>query len=449
MRLLVILYSFLGFALAQDNLIGRTLDADVWLESIENGVAVYTPTVVSIARNLAGLGLICAMLMYFVKPNPLQLFTIFLRALLVSGLLILTPQITTLTMSTTEGLRNWSMNQLQPTLDEGASEFWQLGRDSGILMTALTLPVAGLAGATAKTASALAYREAGVLAGGIDGLLNFSVIPIAICVIIVHLMGLLALLSVAIANVFFPVSAAMLMFSPANGEKYLGNYISTVVGALLVVMLLPLAFRVGFDIIVVGPVQTINDNFADFDDLYQNGFNPPAVVDIDAQLQALYEEQDELVAQAFQEGDPTLAFHPNLQAQYSAIQQQIEGLQNERQQVTGQWYDQVLHTLQTVAQGLLADLRNWILRLVLLVIGSIIASYLIWRVSSVVAGLVGGVALEAVHFMAAPVGALGNSGSRMQSGLRDAARSDDASAKQLGSGTAPVPAGPSTGGGRA
>ncbi|MGL4608965.1 MAG: hypothetical protein ACRCYY_04660 [Trueperaceae bacterium] len=449
-RFVILLLFCFGITFAQENLISRTLDAEVWLASIEEGVAIYTPTVIGIARNLAALGLICALLMYFLRPSPIHLFTLFLRSLLVSGLLILTPQITTLTMDTTEGLRNWSMSQLQPTLDEGAAEFWQLGRDSGILMTTLTLPVAGLAGASAKSATALAYREAGVLASGIDGLLNFTVIPIAICVIIVHLMGLLALISVAVANVVFPIGAAMLMFSPANGEKYLGNYISTVLGAMLVVMFLPLAFRLGFDIIVVGPVQTINENFADFDELYQNGFNPPEAAPIDAQLQALYAAQDELVAQANDDNDPTLAFHPELLAQYTDLQAQIEGLQQERQQVTGVWYEQVLHTLSTLAQGLLAELRNWILRLVLLVIGSIIASYLIWRVSAVVAGLVGGVALEAVHFMAAPMSTLGSYSGKLQNSLRDTARSQE-SGKQLSSGssTAPLPAGPSQGGGRA
>ncbi|MGL4609058.1 MAG: hypothetical protein ACRCYY_05145 [Trueperaceae bacterium] len=467
LRVVCVLFSLcfmFSTAFAQENFISRTLDADVWLEEIEAGVALYSPAIIGIARNIALLGLVCAMMLYFLRPSPFTLLSTLLRALLVSALLILTPQITTLAMTTAEGLHTWSMNQLQPSLDDGAAELRQLGIDTGVAMTALTLPEAGLAYATSKTASALTLREAGVLAQGFERWLNFAVIPIIVCVIIVYLMGLLALLSVAVANIFFPLAAAMLMFSPANGEKWLGNYISAVVSAIFILLLLPLAFRVGFDIIVVGPVQTINENFAGFEDVFQNGFNPPEVADIDAQLQNLYAQQDAIIDDCWDNNDPNCSQDSEALTEYDALEAQIATLRNERKASTGNWWEQFAHTAVTAFQGAMAEIKAWLLRLLLLVIGSILASYLIWRVSSVVAGLVGGVALEAVHFASAPLGALSSAGRGLQGGVRDTSRRmDQRSDRQLDNGSTPTPsggsgsnsptssktlAGPSTGGGR-
>jgi hypothetical protein len=181
---------------------------------------------------------------------------------------------------------------------------------------------------------------------------------------------------------------------------------------------------VGFNIIVLGPVQTINENFDDFDERFVANA-PPEVAGIDASLHDLYAEQDAIVDQCFAEDDPTCIFHEELLAEYQAIEAEISTLQNERRQISVHWWDQVRSSLQSVAEGLVADLRNWFLRLVLLMFGSIAASYLIWRVSSTVAGLVGGVALEAVHFASGPLNALSGTGRGIQQGLRDAARSLD------------------------
>jgi hypothetical protein len=441
MRFVLVLMLFGNFVLAQDNFIGRTLDAGAWLEGIEGYTNLYTPTIVGLARQLAALALACVLVTYFINPNPLKLVTILLRALVVSALLILTPQITELTLTTTEGLRDWGMNQLQPTLDEGGQEMGQLGRDSGALVVAMTLPEVAIAGVAAKSASSLAFREAGVVMGGVSRWLNLAVIPILVCVVIVHLMGLLALISVAVANILFPIACAMLMFSPRDGEKWLGNYISTVVGALFIVLLLPLAFQVGFDIIVVGPVRTINENFDDFNARFEARTQPPELVGIDVDLQSLYEAQDTIVDECFADGDPTCIQHPDLLADYTALENQIADLQNERRTVSGNWWSEMLRTLQGTAEGLLADLRNWFLRLVLLLFGSIAASYLIWRLSSVIAGLVGGVALEAVHFASAPLSALSNTGRGLQGQLRDASRRVSPGSQQSST-ERPTPPGP-------
>ena len=58
----------------------------------------------------------------------------FLRALVVSGLLVLVPTISDLTYTTWDNTRAWSMTRLQGTFDEGATEIAQLGEDSALLL---------------------------------------------------------------------------------------------------------------------------------------------------------------------------------------------------------------------------------------------------------------------------------------------------------------------------
>jgi hypothetical protein len=443
--------TLVGFSLvlAQDTLIGRTLDADGWVTQLQADIVTYIPSIVDIARGLAGVALIASLIWCLRRSDLISIVDVFLRALIVSGLLLLAPQFLNLTMGVTENLRVWSMDQLEDSFREGAEEMAQLGADSSALLMGVGVAKAGLTTVVTKGPMIAAEEAASINAANIVKFANFVVLPVAFFIISVHVIALLALIAVAIANIVFPIAAAMLMFGPANGEKWLGAYISTVVTSILVVAFIPFAFKAAFNIAVVQPVRAINDNFADFNDLWNDNSDLPAeLLTIEQQLEGLYAEQDDIKSQAWDAGDPTLAFHPELRERYSDVQTQIDALKQLRDEVGWSWRQELSRTITRTIEGVLAAFRNWFLRLLLMFVGIFIGGLIFAHYTRVVAGLVQGVAIQAVQIASSPLKALSGvvSGGSVAQRTRDIERRPSKLAADNHS--RPVLTGPSRGGGR-
>ena len=408
---------------------------------------------------MAALGLVASTVVNTVKGTLHATAETFLRALVVAGLLWVVPDISNLTYDTWESTRSWSMSRLQGSFDEGSAELAQLGEDSALLLMMVSAPAA-YAGAVGKSAVTAGVKANAEIAKNFARWANIAVVPVVFFVIIVHLVILLTGLTVAIVNLILPIAAGMLMFSPANGERWLGNYVGSAVTAILVVALMPMGFKAAFDLAVVGPVTTVNENFSDFDEIVSqmSGVTPPPRVrDIDAEAEALLGRIGELSETAHRNGFGNAASDPSTQAEFFGIEERLSALRREHVTVTENWYEGIARRIGEVIAGAFAELRNWLLRLLLLVVGASFGSYMLWHVSRGVSGAVGGMALSGIQIMTSPMKTLAGKGGagRLPGGSGGGGYGDPVKGRALPSGTPTASegpkalgAGPSPGGGR-
>lgn len=458
---LVAVFLFSGLAVAQEEtFISRTFDASNFIETLQDEAEVYNETLTNIGRALAALGLIASIVFTAFKGSLHATAETFLRALVVAGLLVITPNISDLTYETWDATREWSMSRLQGTFDEGATEIAQLGEDSALLLMMVSAPAAYM-GSVGKSAVTAGVKANAQIAKNFARWANVAIAPVVFFVIIVHLVILLTGLTIAIINLILPIAIGMLMFSPANGERWLGNYVGSAITAILVVAFMPMGFKAAFDLAVVQPVTVVNENFADFDEVVNqmSGVTPPPRVQgIDSEADALFRRLGELSETAHRNGFGNASMDPSTQDEFFRVEARISELRRERSEVTEKWYDRIGREISTVISGAFAEMRNWFLRLMLLLVGATFGSYMLWHVSRGVSGAVGGMALSGIQIMTSPMkslagkegaGRLGGGG-----GARDHGSPGEARALPSGGATSesgslkPRGAGPSQGGGR-
>jgi hypothetical protein len=460
-----LLLAFLTFVLSgivtaqEETFIARTFDASNFVKTLQEEAETYNETLTNIGRALAALGLVASIVVNAFKGTLHATAETLLRALVVSGLLWIGTDISNLTYDTWESTRSWSMSRLQDSFDEGAEEIAQLGEDSALLLMMVSAPAA-YAGAVGKSAVTAGVKANAEIAKNFARWANIAIAPVVFFVIIVHLVILLTGLTIAIVNLILPIAVGMLMFSPANGERWLGNYVGSAITAILVVALMPMGFKAAFDLAVVGPVTTVNENFSDFDEIVNqmSGVTPPPRVrDIDAEAEALLQRIGELSETAHRNGFGNASMDPSTQDEFFGIEERLSALRREHTAVSESWYEGVARRIGEVISGAFAELRNWLLRLLLLVVGASFGSYMLWHVSRGVSGAVGGMALSGIQIMTSPMKALaGKEGAgRLPGGGggRDYGGPGEGRALPSGTTTASggpkaIGAGPSQGGGR-
>lgn len=411
---IVLVLMFSALAGAQETIIARTFDATNFIETLQTEAETYNETLTEIGRVLAVLGMVASVVMGLVKGSLHATAETFLRLLVVAALLFLTPSISDLTYNTWDSTRNWSMDRLQGTFNESGAELEQLGVDSALLLTFVSAPT--VAGATlTKGATVAARKGSQEMAKNLNRWANMAIIPVAFFVIIVHLVILLTGLTIAIINLVLPIAIGMLMFSPANGERWLGNYVGSAVTAILVVALMPLGFKAAFDLAIVEPVRTVNANFASFADIREQlvGDAPPVrVQEIEGEKEGLNRRLSELAEVAANNGEKhTEAWmNPQTRDEYGEVLDKIAALDAESKGVKEKWYEKVSREFTGALTGALAEMRNWALRLFLLLIGASFGSYMLWHVSRAVSGAVGGMALSGIQIATSPLKAISGKG---------------------------------------
>lgn len=456
--LLAALALFGSVTAQEETFISRTFDASHFIKTLQDEAEVYNETLTNIGRVLAALGLVSSVVVAATKGSLHGTAETLMRALVVSSLLVLVPSISDLTYTTWDNTRSWSMNRLQGTFDEGAVEIAQLGEDSALLLMMVSAPAAYM-GAVGKSAVTAGVKANAQIAKNFARWANVAIAPVVFFVIIVHLVILLTGLTIAIVNLILPIAIGMLMFSPANGERWLGNYVGSAVTAILVVAFMPMGFKSAFDLAVVQPVTVVNENFADFGEIVKqmSGVTPPPrVQEIESEQEALSRRLGELSNTAINNGYGNASMDPATRDEFYGVEERISSLRSERAEVTEKWYEKVGRDISQTISGAFAELRNWFLRLMLLLVGATFGSYMLWHVSRGVSGAVGGMALSGIQIMTSPMKSLG--GKEGGGGGRDASSGygGPSGQKSLPSGNAPamtggnkaVGAGPSQGGGR-
>jgi hypothetical protein len=448
MRYFVLLL-FFPLAQAQDTFLGRAFDAGNWMTTLQQNAEGYLSEIRLLSIGLLALAIVCSVVYVMMTRSAETAVNTFVRLLIVIGLLSSTTAITNLTYWTWGWLQNWSMDQLADVYADGSDELQQLGEDSAALLGAAMIPVGGAflgAKLTSKmwvqTASRTANRS---LVQSVGQWLNMAIIPIVFFVILSHLIVLLTGLALVVANIMLPIAVVNLMFGGANGEKWLGAYISTVMTAIFIVALMPLAFRAAFDFAIVTPVRVINENFADVNALVGdvNGTNPPQrVADIQGEIEGLEDQRATIIQDAVDNGYSNPWADPQTFDRISAVEEQITALEQEYRQTTEDFIERTQRVVGERLSGFFNDAKRWAMRLALLIIGALLGSYLLMSHSSAVAGVIGGIGFGVAARVSQPMrvfsGRLASGGSSQQPQLP---------AKTQTSGSAPSTPTPALGGG--
>ena len=449
--LLVFAFVFLGVAQAQEagGVLETVLNIDTWVQELSTYTDVYGDAFEKIAYALVALGFVASLIGVLSRGSLGAMNDTFFRLLLATGLLALSPSVTTLSIDTWKGLRDWSGGEMQGSFQDGAVEMEQLGNDAGILAIAAT----GASSSLLRVSGMGAAQAAGqARAGTAVKMLNAVVIPVAMIGLIANFIILGSGMTIFISCAFLPISAGMLAFSPTQGGEWMGRVVGAVVSALVVTAFMPLVFKAAFDITVVQPVQAVNAEFAELEDFYNPDMltPPPRLAQIEATRQELMAEKGELQA-----GLKMFDLWGNAgpSARISWIETRLAALSTEAVAVQGAWMAQALGNLNNAYDAIANQVTRWGVRLLIMLFGAFMASGLTWWGARAATGLVGGVVGGKIGTLAAGglaglfgagkgAGAGGGAGGGGSKG--SSYGTTDASPKFSGSGSGD----PSSGGGR-
>lgn len=430
MKRLIVLVLVLGLSTALGQNLSDILDATEWMASMEERATEYEPGIQLISRAMFALAFVSSIIYIIAtRAGAGAAFSLVIRTGAVILIFASVAGIKELTYASWNALRAYSMGELEEVFSEGSEEMRRLGEDtiSVLLLTALPATGTGVAAfsmgkmtiaSSAKRALALEARTAAFW-------MNACVIPIMFFVVTAYIIILLSALTVAFGNIFLPISAAMLMFSPAQGERWLGLYLSALLSALFIVALMPLAFGAAFDFAIVEPVRIINDNFQDSDEYREQllAEDPPEEL---ARLQTQIGENEAEIAQRQAEARkaaPGSAANAENLGAIRGLRNEVNGWWEDMSTATGDFYNGQIKRAQAALVGAGLDFRNMFLRLVLLMIGAALGSYFLFNASGIVTGLMGGIAFGIAGKLARPTSIMGAGGAaRLLQGGRPALR---------------------------
>lgn len=414
--LLVFGFVFLGLAHAQEagGVLETVLNIDTWVQELSTYTDIYGEAFEKIAYALVAVGFVASLIGVLSRGSLGAMNDTFFRLFLATGLLALSPSITTLSVDTWKGLRDWSGGEMQGSFQDGAAEMEQLGNDAGILAIAAT----GSASSLLRVSGMGAAQAAGqARAGTAVKMLNAMVIPVAMIGLIANFIILGSGIAIFIACAFLPISAGMLAFSPMQGGEWLGRVVGAVVSALAVTAFMPLIFKAAFDITVVQPVQAVNAEFAELEDFYDPNMltPPPRLAEIETRRQELLAEKGELQA-----GLKMFDLWGNAgpAARISWIEGRLAALSAEAVAVQGAWMSQALSSLSNAYDAIANQVTRWGVRLLIMLFGAFMATGLTWWGARAATGLVGGVVGGKIGTLAAGglAGLFGGGGSRAGGG---------------------------------
>ena len=448
--LIVLALALFGVASAQEagGVLETILNVDTWVQALSTYADTYETAFERISDALVAAGFIASVIGVLARGSLGGMNDTFFRLFLATGLIALTPAITTLSVDTWKGLRSWSGGEMQASFQDGAAEMEQLGNDAGILAIAAT----GAASSLLRVSGMGAAQAAGqARAGTAVKMLNATVIPVAMIGLIANFIILGSGIAVFIACAFLPIAAGMLAFSPMQGGEWIGRVVGAVVSALVVTAFMPLVFKAAFDITVVQPVQAVNAEFAEFSDFYDPDAlaPPPRLAEIQSVRETLLTERGELT-----EGTSVWE-RVRDSPRVAWIDNRLTNLAVESTAVQAMWMKKALGDLNNAYDAIANQVTRWGVRLLIMFVGAFMAVGLTWWGARAATGLVGGVVGGKIGALAVGgVGGLfgaGGGGSDRKNDRSSSAHNDSSDSQGKGSGdkvTRNNGVGPSPGGGR-
>lgn len=248
----------------QENLFRTFFDINRWLQSISRDVTRLEVGISKLALALVMLGFVYGIVQGIVGGGLEAIKGTFVRLAVVGLLLSL-----------------WSSGFVGNTLDRAmtAAREWGVDAsantlaDAGDSLDALAMrvvPFMGAVGAikimTAKTAENIAENAttrtvaSGTSAGAskVMQYLNWATLLLIPFMLFFFILIVVASFTVEIGVALFPLAVAMLIFPKGGAADWFGKWIAAVVGALLIVLLLPIGFKAAVEMGINRPVNQVN-----------------------------------------------------------------------------------------------------------------------------------------------------------------------------------------------
>jgi hypothetical protein len=248
----------------QESMFRTFFDINRWLQSISRDVARLEAGISSLALALVLLGFVYGIVQGIVGGGLEAIKGAFVRLAVVGLLLSL-----------------WSSGFVGNTLDRAmmAAREWGVDAsantlaDAGDSLDALAMrvvPFMGAVGAikimTAKTAENIAKNAttrtvaSGTSAGAskVMQYLNWATLLLIPFMLFFFILIVVASFTVEIGVALFPLAVALLMFPKGSAADWFGKWIAAVVGALLIVLLLPIGFKAAVEMGINRPVNQVN-----------------------------------------------------------------------------------------------------------------------------------------------------------------------------------------------
>ena len=427
-------FSLCGTAVAAENFIGNLLDTPGWMDGLkQTATDNYAPGMKRLSLLLVGVGIMVT-LVRVLAFNDDALDGI-LRFVAVTAVLASTVLINNLAYSTWDTLREAAVDTIQPQMNSAADELDQLAADSTWLLMVAGAP-STIAMSATRSAQEVATLGAAKTAQNLKRWLNLAVLPVFFFILLTYGIIIISGMALVFASILLPVSAAMIMLSAEAGEKWMSTYIQFTAGSLLTVALMPIAFGAAFDLAIVQPIATVNENFSRSQEIgaaYDTVEAPERVGQLNDEIAALYAEQQQIQEQANKEG-VAAEKDPRWYDRILNVGQSIKDKTAEVGRVISEWDTNTLTFLNNKVYDVLYAIRNWLTRLALLLILGGIGSYIILVSSSSITGLIGGASLAVARQMARPMSALGSKGFSPSGALGGGGGSGGGAHRELGGG---------------
>lgn len=350
----------------QQNLLQTVFDISRWLNSISRDIARLERGISGLALALVMLGFVYGIVQGILGGGLEAIKGAFVRLAVVGLLLSL-----------------WNSGFVGGTLDRAMTAAREWGTDSvaatlsdaGDSLDALAMrvvPFMGAVGAvkvmTAKTAENAAKNAttrsvaSGTSAGSSKVLqyLNWATLLLIPLMLFFFILIVVASFTVEVGVALFPLAAALLVFPKGSAADWFGKWVAAMMGALLIVVLLPVGFKAAVEIGINRPVNQVN-----------------AYVDQAVDRLEAVKQKSEEALDAAKQGNCGIDPLCYLGAKFDAAKTEIT---------------LALQALQTV-------ITAWLLGIILLLAGMAAAAYILFNVERVAMSFVGGFVATGVRQM--------------------------------------------------
>jgi len=349
----------------QQNLLQRFFDLSGWLQSISNDMNRLGEGISGLAMALVLLGFVYSVVQGILGGGLEAIKGAFVR-LAVVGLL--------LSFSTSGFVGNTLEGALNAAREWGTDSVANTLLDAGDNLDALAMrvvPFMGVVGAlkimTAKTAENAAKNAAtrsvasGTSAGAAKVLqyLNWTTLLLIPLMLFFFILTVVASFTVEVGVALFPLAVALLVFPRGSAADWIGKWVAAVMGAILIVILLPVGFRAAVEIGINRPVNQVN-----------------AYVDRALERMREVKRKNE---ETLEEAKKKCRYNPlcHLEAKFNAGNAEIA---------------LALQALQTV-------IAAWLLGILLLLAGMGAAAYILFNIERVAMSFIGGFVATGVRQM--------------------------------------------------
>lgn len=355
-----------GDTAQQQSLLQNFFNLSRWLQSLSNDLARLEGGISGLALALVLLGFVFGIVQGILGGGLEAIKGAFVRLAVVGLLLSLSTS--GFVGKTVEGAltaaREWGTDSVAVTLSDAADSFEALALRVVPFMGAvgalkiMTAEVAEKAAGNALARSVASGTSAG--SAKVLQYLNWTTLLLIPLMLFFFILIVVASFTVEVGVALFPLAAALLIFPRGSAADWFGKWVAAVMGAILIVILLPIGFKAAVEIGINRPVNQVN-----------------AYVDrVLDRLKAVKQKSEEALDEA-RKGKCGFDFSCYLGAKFDALKTEVE---------VG------LRALQMV-------ITAWLLGVLLLLAGMAAAAYILFNIERVAMSFIGGFVASGVRQM--------------------------------------------------